>query len=126
MLILTIPVICPILSKQGYDNPIYTTPPTAELAGIMLRDSAHIYEENTEYLNKEKRKHGEPLIEPLYTIPDAEKVPALFSEIGYDQPFEPVPGVEAKLVDAGHILGSAAIVLDIREGSKKAQIVVFR
>ena len=112
----------PNLVKQGYENPIYTTPPTAELAGIMLRDSAHIYEEDTEYLNKKKRKHGQPLVEPLYTIPDAEKVPSLFRTVGYEEPFEPVPGVEAKLVDAGHILGSAAIVLDIQENGEKKRL----
>lgn len=112
----------PNLVKQGYDKQIYTTPPTADLASIMLRDSAHIYEEDTEFLNKKKRKHGQPLVEPLYTIPDAEKVPALFTRIGYEQPFEPVPGVQAKLVDAGHILGSAAVVLDIQEKGKKLRL----
>ena len=91
----------PNLVKQGYDNPIYTTPPTAELAGIMLRDSGHIYEENTAFFNKKKRKHGEPAIEPLYTIEDAEKVPALFRTFGYDEPFEPVSGVTARLVTRG-------------------------
>jgi metallo-beta-lactamase family protein len=112
----------PNLVKQGYNNPIYTTPPTAELASIMLRDSAHIYEEDAEYINKKKRKHGEPMVKPLYTMPDAEKVPALFKEVGYDQPFEPIPGVTARLVDAGHILGSAAVVLDIEESGKKNRL----
>ena len=112
----------PNLVKQGFENPIYTTPPTADLASIMLRDSAHIYEEDTEYLNKKKRKHGEPLVEPLYTTQDAEKVAGLFQTIGYDQPFEPVSGVEARLVDAGHILGSAAVVLDIHEKGKKVRL----
>lgn len=111
----------PNLVKQGFENPIYTTPPTADLAGIMLRDSAHIYEEDTQYLNKKKRKHGQPLVEPLYTTQDAEKVPGLFIKTGYEEPFEPIPGVEAKLVDAGHILGSAAIVLDIQENGKKTR-----
>jgi len=112
----------PNLVKQGYDNPIYTTPPTAELAGIMLLDSAHIYEEDAQYLNKKKRKHGEPFIEPLYTRSDAERVSALFKEVGYNQPFEPVPGVQAILVDAGHILGSAAVVLDIQEKGKQKRV----
>jgi metallo-beta-lactamase family protein len=109
----------PNLVKQGYHNSIYATPPTAELAGIMLRDSAHIYQEDAEFINKKKRKHGEPIAKPLYTISDAEKVPALFHEIGYNSPFEPIPGVNAKLVDAGHILGSAALVLDIEEKNGK-------
>jgi len=112
----------PNLVKQGFDQPIFTTPPTAELARIMLRDSAHIYEEDAEYVNKKKRKHGEPLVEPLYTIPDAEKASNYFSEYGYNQPFEPIPGVEARLVDAGHILGSAAIVLDVHENGSKTKL----
>jgi metallo-beta-lactamase family protein len=112
----------PNLVKQGYNGPIYTTPPTADLAGVMLLDSAHIYEEDAAYINKKKRKHGEPTIEPLYTRADAEQVPALFKEVGYNQPFEPIPGVVATLVDAGHILGSAAVILEIQEGSKKTRL----
>ena len=112
----------PNLVKQGYRNPIYATPPTAELSAIMLRDSGHIYEEDAEYLNKKKRKHGEPMIEPLYTKADADEVVPLFVEKGYGQPFEPVSGVTAKFVDAGHILGSAAVVLDIDERGKKTRV----
>lgn len=112
----------PNLVKQGYRNAIYATPPTAELSAIMLRDSGHIYTEDAEYLNKKKRKHGEPMITPLYTKADAEKVVPLFVEKGYDQPFEPVSGVSAKFVDAGHILGSAAVVLDIDERGKKTRL----
>jgi len=112
----------PNLVKQGYNNPIYLTPPTGDLAGIMLRDSGHIYEENVEFYNKRKRKHGEPMIEPLYTVEDAEQVPALFQTFGYNHPFEPVSGVTARLVDAGHILGSAAVVLDIEEKGKQTRV----
>jgi len=112
----------PNLVKQGYENPIYATPPTSELAGIMLRDSGYIYEENAEYINKRKRKHGDPVVEPLYTIEDAEKVPHLFSPVNYREVFEPVSGVTAHLVDAGHILGSAAVVLDIEENGKKTRL----
>lgn len=112
----------PNLVKQGYSNPIYATPPTTELAAIMLRDSGHIYEENTEFLNKKKRKHGEPAVEPLYTVQDADKVPGLFVKEDYGKPFEPVSGVTAKFVDAGHILGSAAVVLDIQENGKKTRV----
>lgn len=112
----------PNLVKQGYSGPIYATPPTAELAGIMLADSGHIYEEDVEFLNKKKRKHGEPMVKPLYTRMDAEKVPPLFKKIGYDQPFEPVSGMTARFMDAGHILGSAAVVLDIEDKGKKKRL----
>jgi metallo-beta-lactamase family protein len=112
----------PNLVRQGYRNPVYATPPTAELSAIMLRDSGHIYEEDAAYFNKKKRKHGEPMIEPLYTRADADEVVPLFVGKGYDQPFEPVSGVNAKFVDAGHILGSAAVVLDIDERGKKTRV----
>jgi len=112
----------PNLVKQGYRQPIFTTPPTAELTAIMLRDSAKIYQEDTEYLNRKKRKHGEPMVEPLYTFDDAEAVAELFQEVDYDEPFEPVRGVSARLVEAGHILGSGAVVLDIREGNRQTRL----
>jgi metallo-beta-lactamase family protein len=112
----------PNLVKQGYQGPIYATPPTADLSAIMLADSGHIYEEDVEFFNKKKRKHGEPKVEPLYTQEDAEKVIPLFEVRAYDQPFEPVEGMSAILVDAGHILGSAAVVLDVVEKGKKKRI----
>jgi len=112
----------PNLVKQGYRNPIFATPPTADLAGIMLRDSAKIYREDANYLNKKKRKHGEPMVEPLYTMEDAEMAAEQFQPVAYDEPFEPVKGASARLVEAGHILGSAAVVLDIREGSRQNRL----
>ena len=112
----------PNLVKQGFSGPIFTTPPTAELADIMLQDSGHIYEEDTQYLNKKKRRRGEELVEPLYTKEDARQVRQYFHEVGYDQPFEPLPGVRARLLDAGHILGSAGVCLDIEENGKTTRL----
>ena len=105
----------PNLVKQGYSGPIYATYATAHLDNIMLLDSGYIQEKDAEYLNKKKKKQGKPLVEPLYTKEDAARVAPLFAPVHYQQQFEPVPGVKAKLVDAGHILGSAAVVLDITE-----------
>ncbi len=105
----------PNLVKQGYSGPIYATYATAHLDNIMLLDSGYIQEKDAEYLNKKKKKQGKPLVEPLYTKEDAGRVAPLFAPVHYQQQFEPVPGVKAKMVDAGHILGSAAVVLDITE-----------
>lgn len=110
----------PNLVKIGFRGPIYATPPTVRLADIMLQDSGHIQEADVEYVNKKRGRRGEEPLEPLYTIEDAIAVGKHFFPVKYDQPFEPVPGVTVRFVNAGHILGSAAIVLDINEnGSKK-------
>jgi len=109
----------PNLVKQGYRGPIYTSPPTARLGDIMLRDSGHIQEADVAFINKKNLRHGLALLEPLYTLADAEDVAPLFRPIHYDQPFQPVPGITARLVEAGHILGSAAIVLDVEENGRR-------
>jgi metallo-beta-lactamase family protein len=109
----------PNLVKHGYCNPIYTTPATARLADIMLRDSGHIQELDAEFVNKKRAKRGEPPVEPLYTLADAGQVTQYFRPAPYEKPFSPIEGVTAHLVDAGHILGSAAIVLDIEEKGKR-------
>ena len=108
----------PNLVKQGYQGPIYTTHATAHLDNIMLLDSGYIHEKDAEYLNKKLLKKGKPAIEPLYTKEDAARVAPLFRGLKYEEAFQPVPGVSAFLVDAGHILGSAAVVLDIEEEGK--------
>ncbi len=112
----------PNLVKQGYSGPIYTTRATAHLDNIMLQDSGYIHEKDAEYLNKKLLKQGKPPITPLYTKEDASKVDPLFKSVAYGESFEPVPGVQAHLVDAGHILGSAAVVLDIVESGKKHRL----
>jgi metallo-beta-lactamase family protein len=108
----------PNLVKSGYAGPIYTTDATADLADIMLRDSGHIQEADAEYVNKKRARRGEAPIQPLYTEADAANVAGHFRPVSYLQTFEPIPGVTAHLVDAGHILGSAAIVLDVKENGR--------
>jgi len=112
----------PHLVKNGYRGPIYTTPASAHLTNILLMDSGHIHESDAAYMNKKRAQRGEPLIEPLYTQEDAALVAQNFQPAPYDAPFEPAPGVEARLVEAGHILGSAAVVLDITERGKKFRL----
>jgi metallo-beta-lactamase family protein len=118
----------PNLVKNGYSGPIYGTPATCHLTNLMLMDSGHIQESDTAYINKKRRRSGEPLIEPLYTMSDAAQVAQLFHALPLDQPFEPIPGVAARFVEAGHILGSAAVVLDIEEmrfGGKEVRRLWF-
>jgi metallo-beta-lactamase family protein len=112
----------PNLIKQGYQGSIYATSATADLANIMLMDSGHIQEDDAEFVNKKNLKRGDPPILPLYTQEQAAQVKKYFQVVDYDQPFEPVPGVRARLLDAGHILGSAAVVMDIEEKGRKLRL----
>lgn len=112
----------PNLVKQGYRGPIYTTPATAHLANIMLLDSGHIQESDVEFVNKQRIKNGEAPVEALYTQVEAALVAQYFNPVNYDQPFEPIPGVRARIPDAGHILGSGAVVLDIEEKGRKLRL----
>ncbi|MBM3151089.1 MAG: MBL fold metallo-hydrolase [Chloroflexi bacterium] len=105
----------PNLVKNGYAGPIYATPATASLADIMLRDSGHIQEYDAQFINRKRAERGEPPVDPLYTQLDAARVNAQFEPVAYNESFTPVPGVQAKLVDAGHILGSASVSLRIEE-----------
>jgi metallo-beta-lactamase family protein len=112
----------PNLVKNGYRGQIYTTHATAHLSNIMLIDSAHVQESDVVFVNKRRLKNGEPPMEPLYTLEDAAMVAEYFQGLDYDESFEPIPGLTAKLVDAGHILGSAAIVLDVQEKNHKFRL----
>jgi metallo-beta-lactamase family protein len=112
----------PHLVKDGFSGPIFATRATADLADVMLRDSGHIQEADAMFVNKKRARRGEPPIEPLYTIEDAEQVADHFRPMDYDQSFEAAPGVTACFAEAGHILGSAAVVLDINENGRKVRL----
>jgi len=112
----------PHLIKKGYRGPIYATDATAHLANIMLIDSGHIHESDAEYLNKKRVRQGDPPVEPLYTIEDATRVAQYFECKPYEHVFEVLPGVRAQLVEAGHILGSTAVVLDIQEDGRRFRL----
>jgi metallo-beta-lactamase family protein len=105
----------PNLVKCGYHGPIFATRPTVDLCRIMLRDSAHLQERDIYWVNKVRRRSSEPPMEPLYSIADAEAAMDLFVGVDYLESFQAVPGVRATFRDAGHILGSAGVLLEIDE-----------
>ncbi|MDR0330986.1 MAG: MBL fold metallo-hydrolase [Chitinispirillales bacterium] len=105
----------PNLVKQGFKGPIYATPATIELCKIMLRDSAFLQEKDLEWVNVIRRRQHLPALPPIYTIGDVERAMGLFEGVEFDTPFSPAPGVEVVLRDAGHILGSAGMHLDIQK-----------
>ena len=109
----------PNLVKNGYEGPVYAVPATVDLATIMMADSGRIQESDAAFVNKKRLRRGEELIEPLYTEVDAQNAANLLRGVHYDKAFEPVPGVIARFVEAGHILGSAAVSLEIEEKGRK-------
>ncbi len=113
----------PNLVRRGFDGPIYVTKATSDLSDVMLQDSGHIQEADAKFVNKRHAERHQPPIEPLYTEADALRVADHFRGVDYDAPFEPVPGVVARFVEAGHILGSAGIFLEIEEKGRKIRLV---
>lgn len=112
----------PNLCRKGFEGNIYATFATRDLCQVMLADSARIQVSDTEWLNKKLKKKNKPLVEPLYTERDAEKCLKQFVNVGYDRPMPIAPGVTIRFFDAGHILGSAQILLEIddqEDGQKK-------
>jgi metallo-beta-lactamase family protein len=112
----------PNLTKQGYEGLIYATRATADLGSLMIRDSGRIQESDAEFVNKKRARRGEEPIEPLYTEQDAEEVAGMFKGVDYVEAFEPIPGVIARFYEAGHILGSAGVSLEIEEKGKKIRL----
>lgn len=112
----------PNLVKQGYAGKITATRATTHLVKLMLRDSGHIQESDAAYVNKKRARKGLPPVEPLYTEEDAEKVAGYFRSVEYDDPVQVAEGVRATFMDAGHILGSAGIALDIQEKDRKFRL----
>ncbi len=102
----------PSLCKRGYAGPVFCTAATRDIASRLLLDAAHIQQNDIAFINKKAARPGLPGKEPLYTVPDVERTIRQFSPIGYGMAFEPVPGVRATLADAGHILGSALVLLE--------------
>jgi metallo-beta-lactamase family protein len=103
----------PTLVRAGYRGPIYCTAATADVSAVMLKDSAKIQQEDVAFLNKHKRRRGEPTVEPLYDMEDAERTAELFRPTKYFNEFEPLRGVRVTFWDAGHVLGSAIVQIDL-------------
>ena len=108
----------PNIVKKGFTGHIYATSATVDLCQIMLRDSAFLQERDVKFVNKKRLRHNQALFEPLYAVEDVEKAMQNFIGLQYDRAIEAAPGVTVTFRDAGHILGSAGVVLEIKEGGK--------
>jgi len=115
----------PTLSAKGFKGSIYATPATRDLCAIMLLDSAFIQEKDVEYVNKRRAKKNQPLFNPLYTVENAKQAIELFKSVSYNNTFT-LDGVgdnvKVTFYDAGHILGSASIVLEVTENGKTIKL----
>jgi metallo-beta-lactamase family protein len=114
----------PLLTKVGYQGPLYGTPATIDLTGLILRDSAHLQQADVERENRRRKRVGKPLVEPLYTAEDTKQLRPLAKPLAYDRPTEVAPGVTVRAVEAGHMLGSASLEMTVDEGNGK-KVVVF-
>ncbi len=106
----------PGLMHHGFGGRIHATAATADLCKVMLADSAHIQEEDAKYWNEKRARTASERIEPLYTLQDARASEGHFSPVRYGEPLEFSPGCTATWLEAGHILGSACILISIHQG----------
>lgn len=109
----------PFLVSNGYSRVIHATRATADLCAIMLADSAHIQESDFEFLSR----HGREVNPPLYSVRDAARAEELMERHAYDEWFDVCNGVRARYVDAGHILGSASVVIEATTGSSVSRLI---
>lgn len=112
----------PTLVKNGFDGKIYSTFATRDLCTVMLQDSAHIQEKDIEFVNKKRKRESKNLFEPLYVQQDAIATLEKFVGLNYHQKHEITNDVAITFYDAGHILGSAVVLLQINENGKEIKL----
>jgi metallo-beta-lactamase family protein len=114
----------PTLVKHGFDGNIYCTPPTRDLCSVMLRDSAMLQEQDARYLNEHYRRAGaRERIEPLYRVEDARNAVARMISVPLRRPLPVAPGVTMRFHNAGHVLGSALVELELCERGKQTRLL---
>ncbi|MBQ3180177.1 MAG: MBL fold metallo-hydrolase [Firmicutes bacterium] len=115
--------LLPKLVRLGFRGPIYTTSASADLASVMLPDSAHIQETEVERKNRKGARSGQPAITPIYQMQDAYDTVQLLHSREYGRTFSPAPGISVTFYDAGHILGSAMLMLEYIEGGTAKKLL---
>ncbi|MDD2706820.1 MAG: MBL fold metallo-hydrolase [Verrucomicrobiae bacterium] len=114
----------PNLVRQGFTGSVFCNHATRDLATLMLEDSAHIQEYDCAFINKINKKEGRnlPLAEPLYTMVEAKAAVQQFMSVAYDRTFDIAEGITITFCDAGHILGSSEVILDVRENGRHVRL----
>jgi len=111
-----------LTARRGYSGPIYATQATIEMAKIILEDSARINASDVERENRQREREGLELLDPLFEEKDVEKILSLMQPVTYEERFKVASGITARLVEAGHMLGSASIELAVHENGKRKVI----
>lgn len=114
--------LIPKLVSDGFTGRIYCTPATKDLTSVLLEDSAEIQEDDIKYVNKRRAAQNLPYLQPLYSVEEAKKSLTHLVEKNYNQWFEVEDNVRVLYTDAGHIIGSACVHLEIRENGKLTRI----
>ncbi len=112
----------PTLVRQGFRGNVYATHATRDLCSLLLADSAHIQQRDAEFVNKKHTAKGEQAVQPLYSIQDVARAMEHFQSVSYRKEFQMADDITATYYDAGHILGSAITVLDVRENSRTVRL----
>jgi len=115
----------PLLVKQGFKGPVYTTPATVDLCKVLLLDSASLGERDAEYRQKHPETKSDKHAEPLYTRDDALRALNTMTGLPFGRKQQILPGITVRFRDAGHILGSAIAILDIQETGSPVKRCVF-
>jgi metallo-beta-lactamase family protein len=116
--------LLPLLYKRGYRGPVYATPATRDLCTPMLLDAAMIQEADAKHIRKLIEREGLPMepAEPLYSHEDVTGLLGLLVGLPYRRPHAIAPGITLKLLDAGHVLGSSIIVLDVEDDGSRVRV----
>lgn len=116
----------PLLAREQYTGPIYATPATIDLCDILLKDAAAVQAQDAERFSRHRLRRGGRVARPLYTSLEVGQILPHLAPLPYDDAREVAPGITARFVDAGHILGSASLELTVTEsGGAEPKVVVF-
>ena len=114
--------LIPYIYKEGFRGTVLCTPATRDLCAIMLADAGRIQMADVHTFNKKRKEQGEPPVEPIYTEQDAQECMSCFISVPYHKPFNIEGEVTVQFFDAGHILGSSCVYLEIKDGRRTIKL----
>jgi metallo-beta-lactamase family protein len=113
----------PLLTQRGHRPAVFATPATIDMAALILRDSARIQASEAERQNRKRERAGQPPIQPLYSPQHAEEIIQCLQPVPYGEPVRVAEGIQARFLEAGHMLGSASIQLMVHDEGRVKKVV---